>query len=84
MENIRRDFDFLTMNNFILNIINTFFLFTSTTLLFIGVSLGTATACVSLFFLVVLNARKTAIEIVKMFRIATGKEKLINREKPEA
>ena len=84
METLRRDFDFLTMNNYLLNIINAFVFFMNTTLLMIGVSLGTIAAGVSLFFLVTLNARKTAIEFVKWIRIIQGKEKLINREKPEA
>lgn len=84
MENLRRDFDILTMNSFLLNMINTFVFFMNTTLLFVGVSLGTVTACVSLFFLITLNARKTAIEFVKWVRIFKGKEDLINKDEPEA
>lgn len=84
METLRKDFDFLTMNNYLLNMINTFVFFMNTTLLMIGVSLGTVTAAVSLFFLVTLNARKTAIEFVKWVRIIKGKEDLMNKDKPEA
>ena len=84
METLRRDFDFLTMNNYLLNIINAFVFFMNTTLLMIGVSLGTIAAGVSLFFLVTLNARKTAIEFVKWIRIIQGKESLISKDKPEA
>jgi len=76
MENRQHSDSDLTMNGIFLNIINGFFFAFSTTLMFIGENLSTITASLSLVFLVLLNARKVAIETRKIFRIVTGKDKL--------
>jgi uncharacterized membrane protein YhaH (DUF805 family) len=72
-----------TMNGLFLNIINGFFFCFSTMFALIGANLSTITALISSVFLVVLNARKAAIEVKRWHRIATGKEELIDDENGE-
>lgn len=70
----------LTMNGIFLNIVNTFFLFFSSGLMMIDLTLDTVTAGFSLFFLIVLNARKVVVEVKKWHGIAKGKEKLTDEK----
>jgi uncharacterized membrane protein YdjX (TVP38/TMEM64 family) len=66
-------FSLLSMNVSILNIINTFAFFTS--LAFISNVLGFLTGSLSLFFLVVLNARKAYLEIKALYQLFKARNK---------
>lgn len=70
-----------TMNGFFLNIINGLFFAFSTTLLFIGENLSSITAGLSLFFLVILNARKVIVEVGVMVKLAKGQKKKVRTKR---
>lgn len=70
-----------TMNNYFLNIINGFFFAFSTTLMFIGENLSSITAGLSLFFLVILNARKVFVEVVELVKLTKGQKKKVRTKR---